>query len=70
MSAIQRLEIEGVKSHSFPIQSRSLGQSGTLDVNYETGEAVLNLGGRQTKAYDINSNEFKRDFEDAELELY
>ena len=70
MSAIQRLEIEGVKSHSFPVQSRSQGQSGTLDIDYETGKAVLNLGGRQTKAYDINSDEFKRDFEDAELELY
>lgn len=70
MSAIQRLEIEGVKSHSFPIRSRSLGQSGTLDINYETGEAVFNLGGRQTKAGDINGAEFKRNFEDAELELY
>jgi len=70
MSAVQRLEIEGVKSHSFPIRSRSLGQSGTLDVNYETGEVVINLGGRQTKSEDINSAEFKRNFEDAELELY
>lgn len=70
MSAVQRLELEGVKSHSFPVQSRSQGQSGTLDVDYETGKAILNLGGRQTKAYDINSDEFKRDFEDAELELY
>ena len=70
MSAIQRLELEGVKSHSFPIRSRSMGQSGTLDINYETGEAVFNLGGRQTKAGDINSAEFKRNFEDAELELY
>jgi len=70
MSAVQRLEIEGVKSHSFPVQSRSQGQSGTLDIDYEKGKAVLTLAGRQTKAYDINSDEFKRDFEDAELELY
>lgn len=70
MSAVQRLEIEGVRSHSFPIRSRSQGISGQLVIDYETGEAKTIFGEHESESFDINSEKFKLLFEENGLELY
>ena len=70
ISDVQRLEREGVKSHSFPIRSKAQGVSGELVIDYEAGTATTIFGEHRSETMTLYSEEFRKEFEKNGLELY